>query len=240
MSAESACNLPLDKYKLIAEGDNAFIYAPNDNIIWKIFKGTCHDYQYNEFLSEVEQTTMIAGLVKDKKLGDGNYLTMLSYADCCKSIGPKYPAFISYPRYEMSLQDLFVKSSSGDVEKIKKIMQQTLMSYIILYQVTGMIHGDFTHRNILLDKNNNPIIGGFGKMEKKPCKDHIKEFIWFIIPIRDYVSGDFDGVKRPWLAPLIQPSLVSELTGKFFLEIDGMLDKMSSKDIQTIYDHWIQ
>jgi len=230
------------KFKTLAVGDNAYFYTSDAmNDVFKVFKGTCDEYHHEEYLNEVKQSQMIMKLIKDDKLNENYYLQMRSYQDCCEKSKERYfSSLIIFPKYKTSLQNLFINSKKEDIPKLKDIISETLTSYIILYQSTEMIHGNFTHNNILITEDDQPVIGGFGKMIKKPCKDHIKEFIWFIIPIRDYISGEFDGKSRPWLNDLIQPAFVKNLSEKNFLEIDGILNKPTASDIQTVFDYWIK
>jgi hypothetical protein len=233
------CEKPFSGLKIIAEGDTGIFYSDQtEKTITKVFKGTCEDYQHDEYLKEVEQSLMISEFIKSDKISKDYYLQMIFFHDCCGSSDATYfSSMIVFPEYKYSLQHLIL--TEHNVEKLRNIISKTLTAYLILYQVTGMIHGNFTHNNVLID-NEEPIIGGFGKMkETKICNDHIKEFIWFIIPIRDYVSGNFDGIKRPWLENLIQPAFIKSLTAKNYFEITSLLTKPASVDVDSVFSYWI-
>ena len=236
------CTLdPLKQLTKIGEGDNAEFYRSADQYeTYKIFKDTCDSYHYQEFLNEVEKNKMIINLVKEGKLAGEFYSQMTYSLDCCKTqTEESFSALIVYPFYQTSLQERLIKSKPKDVPTLEKLFSDTLMRYLILYQVTGMIHGNLTYNNVLISQDS-PVLTDFGKMVKKPCIDHIKEFIWFIIPLRDYINGQFDGILRPWLGDLIQPSFVQSLIDKSFVEIDNIIDKAFFVDLQAVFDYWIK
>ncbi len=237
------CMQSFSESQKIGESDLANFYV-DDNLVIKVFKGKCQDYQHTEFLNELYQSSMIEELVKKKSLNQNYYLKMVSAYDCCDfDENSKLSSIIIFPKYQYSFQHLLLNDKN--VEKLKHIISQILTAYIILYQVTEMTHGNFTHNNILIDtkgdvNETNIVIGGFGKMEKKPCLDHIKEFFWFIISIRDYISGDFDLIKRPWLDQLLEPKIIKNLSEKNFFEIDIEISTTNSSIIDEVFKYWIK
>lgn len=236
------CKQPISHLSIIGQGDDAIIYDFEGSAV-KVFKGTSDDYHYQAFHSEVVQQLMISKLIKKGKLFANYYSEMIYYLDCCQSNNEQsFCAAIVYPKYKTDLEKFLLTSTQTQFNQIKNIISTTLTSYVILYQVTTMIHGHFVYSNILLDEKNNPIISDFGKMIKKPCIDHVKEFIWFIIQLRDYANGAKDKINRPWLAQLIQgPQLIKDCVSLInFFEIDQRITDASSKEIQDVFDYWIQ
>ena len=209
---------------VIAVGDNAVIYVSSDyKSVEKVYKKSQYTEYHDEYLKEVEDAIFINKQISGNLLAKDLYLTMIDHNDSNETI--IYPRYIS--SFEELLNNLFDNSK---LQLVKRIMQRTLMSYIILYQKTLKIHGNLTYRHILLNIDDDPVIGGWGSMEKGNCKAHYKEFIWFVLQLRDYKFGVIE---------LIQPKLIADLIPKSYTEITNDINNMSDEDIKTIFDHWI-
>ena len=237
MSAnESTCQIDPSKFKKIGEGNSAEFYqSQNTKLTYKIFKNTCDSYQYQDFLNEVKNNIKIEELIKANKLSGDLYIHMLNYIDCCKNhTEESFSALIVYPYYPTSLHEIIDGAKETDLAAVAKLLADSLMSYLILYQGTGMIHGNFTYNNVLIGESG-PILSDFSKMLVKPCKDHIKEFIWFILQINNYIKSG-----KEWLARLIRPKFVQAMAGLPYEAITKAIEGADAETIQSVFDYWIQ
>ena len=234
------CSQPLSELIKLAEDDDSEIFL-FDQFAIKVFKGTCDQYHYNVFQNEVKQNLMILELIEKHKLATKYYSKMITYLDCCENDNEKFfSAAIVYPKYETNLEKFIIDSNENNADQIKKIITNILTNLVILYQVTGMIHGYLVYSNVLLDANYEPVISNLGKMKNGQCTDHIKEFIWFIIQLNDYASGRVDNKKRPWLFQLLQPTVIHDMSSFNFRRINQKILSLPPNQIQEIFDYWIQ
>jgi hypothetical protein len=219
-----------------------FYKSPAEKYIIKVY---INDAELNQIIQseydhEVKDLTFIKQSVTQSPplLGNGLYIEMLTTSPTQR--------LIVYPFYQQTLQTLIESSTAEDVDLIREILCRTLMSYIIFHQKTSRIHGQFIYKNIVLNSNYEPIISGFGHMveipNKNKCKiEHIAEFVWFIIQLRDYVTDILhDKVHpRPWLKQLIQPKIIADLCELDYTGIKKGIAKITKSDLDLIYQQWI-
>lgn len=240
---------------VINDNDTETLYDDNHTTTLMVVKGTGYDYPYKQNLIAYENEKKISELIKKGMLAKGCYFIPYNRVDFFgnKINGEKskdninselYSMIAYYNTYITQTFKSAVLSSVDNPAKIatlKTIMRSTLTKYIILYQVAnGMIHGNLTYENILLTSQNDPLIANFAGMVKKPCKDHIKEFIWFILQMRQYINGDYNDIKRPWLAELIQPDFVKSMIDLDFNDVEDKINKASDSELDNVFNYWIQ
>lgn len=185
-----------------------------------------NDYLYQMFKNEIKQNLMINELINKKQLFGKYYLRMIGYND--NQSNPNRIGYIIYP----NLAPLYLFSLSDKHHRINLILTQL----IILYQTTGLIHGDFTIENMYLSEDENgpyPIIGGFGQMRKGTCLDHIKEFIWFVLQVANQLNKKSKSISH------IGPEYILNLMGKNYFEVDKIVNMITQTQIDEIYEYWI-
>lgn len=199
--------------------------SPSGYTFAKMFIGPKDSFIYQEFLNEVKMNLLIESFINKGQLDPSAYLQMITYNNC-SNLNADYLGYIIYP----DLSEFSIYNIGSN-----KLIRQILSQLTILYQTTGLIHGDFTLDNIYeyYSPNRNIVIRSFGRMRKGTCLDHAYEFIWFIIQIANKLKV------FPYKGIVIGPAEIIPMIGLNYLEVQPMIKALSQSQLDNIFNYWL-
>lgn len=213
------CNLDFEKLPMQRDEYLITYYTiVHGKLSAKVFYAPLNSFINLELKNEVDQNLMIKSLIDKKQISE-NYLTMINYKYCQSS--PDKIGYILYPHYD-SVRSIIL-------DEYKYVIRKVFTYVMILYQNTGMIHGDLTLDNIYTTPKHEIIIGGFGRMRKGTCLDQIKELIWFILQI----------VNEYEMPELLAPKTLKILYDLNYLKVNLILNSLTQSQIDEIINYWL-
>lgn len=195
------CNFNPSGLKLLGQGEDAIVYT-DGKFAYKVIRGDCTKYHYDNFIQEVKNNHFVTELL-NKGVIHG-FVPMVSFVDCCQGDQQakkgRVPAIVVYPLYQQSMEDYIRRSKAEDSDRLRQMMWETITNMREFSAVTGMTHGDFNPKNILLDQANRPVITDYGTLKPSTKEEAEKEIADFFYNfVEEFANGDFDNIKRPWL-----------------------------------------
>lgn len=234
--------VPYNSLESLAETSHAInYYTDQTHYIYKFFDGNTNSNEYHMFIIEQDQALMIANAIKQGNLSPKHYM-LLQFASPTITMIHKQPqSMLIYPYYPQTLHHFLINSKTTDVDVIEQIMRQVIEHTIILYQKLTMAHHNLNPHTIYLNESNQPIIGGFGFMERENhCAQHLIDIMGFILTIQHYARGSIDHKPRPWLDVLLQPDILRTISVN---SIDDQSTRIASITIDQavdVFNYWVR